>query len=74
MDIMVKIMKLILLGTDSPIIDPDRQGPSTLLEIIMEFLLFDCGRGGVTTQINKAHIPLQEIGTNFYYPPSYRSY
>lgn len=57
-------MKIILLGTGTPIVDPERQGPSTLLEINNEYFLFDCGRG-VTTQLIKAKIPLQDIGLLF---------
>jgi len=57
-------MKLILLGTGSPIVDSERQGPSTLLEINGEYFLFDTGRG-VTTQINKAGINLNDIGLIF---------
>jgi ribonuclease Z len=38
-------MKITLLGTGSPIPDPNRAGPSTLVEGGGVFVLADCGRG-----------------------------
>lgn len=38
-------MKVTLLGTGSPIPDPNRAGPSTLVQAGTTNLLFDCGRG-----------------------------
>jgi ribonuclease Z len=38
-------VKLTLLGTGSPIPDPNRAGPSTLIQAGGVNLLFDCGRG-----------------------------
>ena len=38
-------MRLTLLGTGSPIPDPTRAGPSTLVQAAGASLLFDCGRG-----------------------------
>ncbi len=38
-------MRLTLLGTGSPIPDPTRAGPATLVEAAGRRLLFDCGRG-----------------------------
>ena len=38
-------MDVILLGTGSPILDPRRAGPSTLVRARGTSLLFDCGRG-----------------------------
>ncbi len=38
-------MKVTLLGTGSPIPDPNRAGPSTLVQAGPLNLLFDCGRG-----------------------------
>jgi len=38
-------VKLTLLGTGSPIPDPNRAGPSTLVQADGANLLFDCGRG-----------------------------
>jgi ribonuclease Z len=40
-----RIVKLTLLGTGSPIPDPNRAGPSTLVEAGGHQLLFDAGRG-----------------------------
>ena len=38
-------MKVITLGTGSPIPDSERAGPSTLVQVAGLNLLFDCGRG-----------------------------
>ena len=57
-------MKIILLGTGSPIVDTERHGPATLLEINNECLLFDTGRG-VVLQLFKANIELKNIGLIF---------
>ncbi len=38
-------MKVTLLGTGSPLPDPNRAGPSTLVQAGGANLLFDCGRG-----------------------------
>jgi len=38
-------MKLITLGTGSPIPDPQRAGPATLVRVAGMDFLFDCGRG-----------------------------
>jgi ribonuclease Z len=38
-------MKLIILGSGSPLPDPERAGPSTLVRTTAGDLLFDCGRG-----------------------------
>jgi ribonuclease Z len=38
-------MKITLLGTGSPIPDPNRAGPATLVQAGPMNLLFDCGRG-----------------------------
>jgi ribonuclease Z len=40
-------MRLTLLGTGSPIPDPNRAGPATLVQVAGLNLLFDCGRGVV---------------------------
>ncbi len=37
-------MKVIILGSGSPLVVPDRAGPSTLVRIGKTDLLFDCGR------------------------------
>jgi ribonuclease Z len=38
-------MRITLLGTGSPLPDPNRAGPSTLVQAEGTTLLFDCGRG-----------------------------
>jgi ribonuclease Z len=38
-------MQVIILGSGSPLPDPQRAGPSTLVRTVAGDLLFDCGRG-----------------------------
>ena len=38
-------MQVVTLGTGSPLPDPDRAGPATLVRAGGRDLLFDCGRG-----------------------------
>ena len=38
-------MQVVILGSGSPLPDPDRAGPSTLVRTSAGDLLFDCGRG-----------------------------
>src|SRR5271156_3120105 len=38
-------MQVIILGSGSPLPDPERAGPSTLVRTSVGDLLFDCGRG-----------------------------
>src|SRR5687768_6660283 len=38
-------MQVITLGTGSPLPDPNRAGPATLVRAAGKELLFDCGRG-----------------------------
>src|SRR5271167_5145445 len=38
-------MQTIILGSGSPLPDPERAGPSTLVRTSVGDLLFDCGRG-----------------------------
>jgi len=38
-------MKLVTLGTGSPLPDPNRAGPATLVRVAGRDFLFDCGRG-----------------------------
>lgn len=40
-------MKVILIGTGSPIPDPNRAGPSTLVQAAGQNIVVDCGRGCV---------------------------
>jgi ribonuclease Z len=44
-DVQIVDVKLTLLGTGSPIPDPRRAGPATLVEAGGHLLLVDCGRG-----------------------------
>ena len=39
------MIEVVLLGTGSPLPDPDRAGPATLVRAGSEVLLVDCGRG-----------------------------
>ena len=57
-------MKIVLLGTGTPIPDITRMGPATLIEIQGHYLLFDTGRG-VTLQLVKSSTPLERIGLIF---------
>ena len=57
-------MKVTLLGTGSPIPDPQRSGPATLVEAGGQKLLFDAGRG-VTTRLYQLKIPLREVNPIF---------
>lgn len=53
-------MQITLLGTGTPILDPNRQASALLIEIGDDKLLFDAGRG-VTTQLMKAGIYPQDV-------------
>lgn len=57
-------MKVILLGTGGPRPDPDRQGPSLVVQIGSDNVVFDAGRG-VATQLVRAGIPITEVGHIF---------
>lgn len=39
------MMEIVLLGTGSPLVDPNRAGPATLVRAGGSAFLFDCGRG-----------------------------
>ena len=49
-------MRVTLLGTGSPLPDPHRAGPATLVEAGGLHLLFDCGRG-VLMRLAAAGLP-----------------
>lgn len=51
-----------LLGTGSPLPDPTRAGPSTLVKAGNTYLLIDCGRG-VAMRLVGAGVPVPFIGT-----------
>src|SRR5271165_3810907 len=40
-----RTMQVIVLGSGSPLPDPERAGPATLVRTSAGDLLFDCGRG-----------------------------
>jgi ribonuclease Z len=53
-------MKITLLGTGSPLPDPNRAGPATLVEAGGQQLLFDCGRG-VLMRMMGAGVPVNQL-------------
>lgn len=56
--------KVTLLGTGTPIPDPERFGPSTLVEAGNQKLLFDAGRG-VPIRLLQINVPLTKIDVLF---------
>ncbi len=50
-------LKVILLGTGSPIPNPERAGPATLVRTSTDNILFDCGRGVVMRLAKAGVIP-----------------
>lgn len=56
--------KVTLLGTGTPIPSIDRFGPSTLVEVGHQKLLFDVGRGA-TIRLTQAGVPLRDINAVF---------
>jgi len=56
--------KVTLLGTGTPIPDPERFGPRTLVEAGNQKLLFDAGRG-VPIRLQQIHVPLNKIDVLF---------
>jgi ribonuclease Z len=56
--------KVTLLGTGMPVPDPARFGPSTLVEVGGQRLLFDMGRG-CTIRLWQKNIPLGSINAHF---------
>jgi ribonuclease BN (tRNA processing enzyme) len=57
-------MRVTLLGTGTPVLDPSRQASALLIEIGNEKLLFDAG-WGVMTQLVKAGVQLQQVNSIF---------
>lgn len=57
-------MKIVLLGTGGPRPDPERMGPSTLISIGLDNLLFDTGRG-VAVRLVQSGIPIVDVGYVF---------
>ena len=58
------LMKITLLGTGSPLPDPNRAGPSTLVQADNTNLLFDCGRG-VLMRLAAAMVPVTTLDAVF---------
>jgi ribonuclease Z len=58
------LIKVTLLGTGSPIPQPDRFGPATLVQAGGQNLLFDAGRG-VTIRLYQLHVPMRDVGPLF---------
>jgi ribonuclease Z len=56
--------RVTLLGTGTPIPDPDRFGPSTLVEAGNQKLLFDAGRG-VPIRLRQIKVPMGKIDALF---------
>lgn len=50
-------MQVVTLGTGSPLPDPNRAGPSTLVRAGQKQLLFDCGRGVLIRLAGAALLP-----------------
>ena len=57
-------MKITLLGTGGPRPDPKRMGPSTLVSVGSDNLIFDAGRG-VAARLVQAGVPITEYGHVF---------
>lgn len=53
-------MKLIMTGTGTPFMDPNRHGPGQIVEVGGEYLQFDCGDSSAS-QIRKAGVALESI-------------
>jgi ribonuclease Z len=57
-------IRVTLLGTGAPPVRPYRSGPSTLVEVGDQILVFDAGRG-TTTQLTKAGIAFPRVDKLF---------
>jgi len=58
------LFRVTLLGTGMPVPQPDRFGPSTLVEAGSQKLLFDAGRG-VTIRLYQLRVALSKVGPLF---------
>ena len=54
------MIDVVLLGTGSPIVDPNRAGPATLVRVGDANLLVDCGRG-VLLRLAAAGVPVGQL-------------
>ena len=52
-------IEITLLGTGSPMVDPHRAGPATLVQAGGEHYLVDCGRG-VLMRLAAAGVPVSQ--------------
>jgi ribonuclease Z len=59
-DVSAEPIRVTLLGTGSPEASPERSGPSTLVEVGDEKLIFDVGRGA-TVRLQQAKVPLVNV-------------
>lgn len=59
-----ELFSVTLLGTGSPRPSTERNGPSTLVEVAGQKLMFDMGRNN-TVALSRAHIPLGAITAHF---------
>ncbi len=59
-----EIFRVTLIGTGVPLVDPDRMGPSVLVEVANNKFLFDVGRGA-SINIKKHGLELAEITAVF---------
>ena len=59
-----RLFKVTLIGTGTPLPSVDRFGPSTLVEVGNQKLLFDVGRGA-TIRLTQAGVPLRDINAVF---------
>ena len=50
-------MKITLLGTGSPLPDPNRAGPSTLVSVGNHNIVIDCGRACVMRLVGAGVMP-----------------
>jgi ribonuclease Z len=57
-------IKVTLLGIGSPIPDPQRNGPATLVQAGGQNLLFDAGRE-VTTRLYQLKLPMRDVNSVF---------
>ena len=55
---------IIILGSGTPVIDPEREGPTIAIELNDNIYLFDAGRGIIRRAV-QAHLPLSKLKTLF---------